>query len=549
MADVFISYTRKDQEERGRVVPIAEALKAEGYDVFYDVQIPPGSSWDQELQAKIDAARYVIVLWSHQSIDSDWVKEEAEIAKKAGKLIPVFLDRVPAPLGFGRIEGADLSGWDGSRDDVEWRNLVAVLKERSGTGKGGQRSGGRVQGGKKRNRKFRAWIAGAVAVTVLGVAGWLFWLSQSPQGARPSMEGTVLATDLSTVTQEDQPIVVDLFAENKIPPDAPVAVVFPAEPEYGALSEISGGQVTYTPKTDYNGEDAFTYALRFGDTESRATVRITVDAVNDAPHARDFERRVVRGTPVVIDLLSEVNDPDNSPSDLSIRIDSVDGEPLEDPGALFLPARMTSGALRVFPELQDVVSAIPPAKQEGILVYWREPSDFEGLSPGQLLRSEIKYSVSDDKAATSSGSIRIESYDPVVRFAIATVRSKTPARISVLVLRGEEPSRESRESIVGGADIDIGDTGEGEARFGVMTDEPFLSSLDGNTLFIDAESLKCLSIDLVLKLEGGETVNVMTDQPVCTNTKGEAQPHLVLAMALLRLSLDRLAQQLAEHAG
>jgi hypothetical protein len=134
MADIFISYKREDQEERGRVRPIAEALRAEGYDVFYDVQIPPGSSWEDVLQSKIKAARAVLVLWSQHSVESDWVKEEAEMAKHAGKLIPVFLDAVPPPFGFARIEGANLVDWDGDLTHIEWKNLVSAIKTRIGAG-------------------------------------------------------------------------------------------------------------------------------------------------------------------------------------------------------------------------------------------------------------------------------------------------------------------------------------------------------------------------------------------------------------------------------
>ena len=53
------------------------------------------------------------VLWSSASVASDWVKEEAEIAKENGKIIPVFLEAVRAPFGFTRIEGANLADWDG----------------------------------------------------------------------------------------------------------------------------------------------------------------------------------------------------------------------------------------------------------------------------------------------------------------------------------------------------------------------------------------------------------------------------------------------------
>lgn len=134
MADIFISYKREDQEEHGRVRPIAEALRAEGYDVFYDVHVPPGSKWEDVLQGKIARARAVLVLWSAASVDSDWVKEEAEMAKAAGKLIPVMLDPVSPPFGFARIESANLADWRGDLSDIEWKNLVAAVKARIGQG-------------------------------------------------------------------------------------------------------------------------------------------------------------------------------------------------------------------------------------------------------------------------------------------------------------------------------------------------------------------------------------------------------------------------------
>ena len=132
MADVFVSYKREDQEQRGRVLPIVRALEAEGFDVFYDVEVPPGSTWDQVLSSKIADSKCVLVLWSEASVTSDWVKEEAEIAKSAGKLIPVFIEAVQAPFGFSRIEGAFLANWNGDLQHVEWRNLVDAVKSKVG---------------------------------------------------------------------------------------------------------------------------------------------------------------------------------------------------------------------------------------------------------------------------------------------------------------------------------------------------------------------------------------------------------------------------------
>ena len=209
MADIFISYKREDQEEHGRVAPIAEALRAEGYDVFYDVYVPPGSSWEAVLQEKMNLARCVIVLWSHASVTSDWVKEEAEMAKAGGKLIPVFLDTVAPPFGFARIEGANLANWDGDLQHQEWKNLVAAVKARIGQGGGAAAPGvtrvdytptkqvevtktapapGNTGGG-----GTGKWLGGALAILAIGAAGFFGWQTwQSNEMLRDQAEDAAM---------------------------------------------------------------------------------------------------------------------------------------------------------------------------------------------------------------------------------------------------------------------------------------------------------------------------------------------------------------------
>jgi hypothetical protein len=99
MTDVFFSYSSKDRE---RVRPIRDALIAEGFDVFWDQEVPPGRNWDEWIRLRLNAARCTIVFWSGHSVRSDNVVHEATIAKNAGKLIPVLLDPLTAerfPMG------------------------------------------------------------------------------------------------------------------------------------------------------------------------------------------------------------------------------------------------------------------------------------------------------------------------------------------------------------------------------------------------------------------------------------------------------------------
>lgn len=70
MADIFISYARED---RPRVIPIAKAFEDQGWSVWWDTQIPPGKTFFSVIKEALDAAKCVVVLWSKQSIDSEWV--------------------------------------------------------------------------------------------------------------------------------------------------------------------------------------------------------------------------------------------------------------------------------------------------------------------------------------------------------------------------------------------------------------------------------------------------------------------------------------------
>ena len=124
MADIFISYARED---RPRVEPIAKALEEQDWSVWWDPQIPPGKTFIGVIKDALDAAKCVVVLWSKQSIDSEWVLEEANFGKRRGILVPAKIDPVEPPLGFGLIQAANLTNWDGDTRHAQFEGLLTAI--------------------------------------------------------------------------------------------------------------------------------------------------------------------------------------------------------------------------------------------------------------------------------------------------------------------------------------------------------------------------------------------------------------------------------------
>lgn len=125
MADIFVSYKKEDA---GRVVRIVEGLREAGFSVWWDHGIAPGSQWDQTIQKELNEAKMVVAVWSELSVNAPWVKEEAGVGKARGKLLPVRIDDVDPPLGFGLIQMANLIDWDGDQDDQHWEHFLAAVK-------------------------------------------------------------------------------------------------------------------------------------------------------------------------------------------------------------------------------------------------------------------------------------------------------------------------------------------------------------------------------------------------------------------------------------
>ena len=126
MPDIFISYAHEDQE---RVRPIVQELEKR-WSVFWDKKIPPGKTWENSIGKALEESPCVLVVCSHSSVKSDWVKEEADEARNKGTLVPIFLDKVEPPTGFQHIHAADLSDWKNNNVHQGFQLLIGAIESK-----------------------------------------------------------------------------------------------------------------------------------------------------------------------------------------------------------------------------------------------------------------------------------------------------------------------------------------------------------------------------------------------------------------------------------
>jgi hypothetical protein len=84
MADVFISYATA---RRSLTKDLAADIERAGFSVWWDTSLLPNQTFRREIDIQLDACKAAIIIWTPESIDSDWVTAEADHARAQGKLI------------------------------------------------------------------------------------------------------------------------------------------------------------------------------------------------------------------------------------------------------------------------------------------------------------------------------------------------------------------------------------------------------------------------------------------------------------------------------
>lgn len=167
MADIFVSYKAED---RRRVEPLVDALESDGFSVWWDEQIGGGTAWRHTIETELDAAKCVLVVWSRRSAgpEGTFVQDEAAHAQQRRVYVPVTIERVRLPIGFGEIQALPLIGWRGDRSDPRYQAVLKSVRRYAGESRGTA-----LASATTRNVDRRTLIAGGVfSMAVAGLAAW-----------------------------------------------------------------------------------------------------------------------------------------------------------------------------------------------------------------------------------------------------------------------------------------------------------------------------------------------------------------------------------------
>ncbi len=118
--DVFVSYSRNDRDAARRLI---DFLEQSGFSVWWDGMLEAGTVYTRTTEDALEHARAVVVVWSARSVESHWVRDEAQSGRDRGNLIPVSIDGSLPPLGFRQFQSVDLSDWDGHGEASSARNV------------------------------------------------------------------------------------------------------------------------------------------------------------------------------------------------------------------------------------------------------------------------------------------------------------------------------------------------------------------------------------------------------------------------------------------
>ncbi|MEH3139831.1 MAG: Ig-like domain-containing protein [Mycobacterium kyogaense] len=233
-------------------------------------------------------------LWAWLSMAGREVQRNRKPDLTPFRVIHVKVDEVgdaSDPLVFGATdkEGDTLSYWS-AKKFLGPRHGTVTIDQATGTFTYTPTAQFALTGGKDR---FLVRVGDREDGDLTTFAGWLrAAVHRDYELVTVVVEPTVqkpVAKDDNYVGSEDDVVTGNVLA-NDSDPDTPAKDLKAAlgeGPAHGTITLNSDGTFVYTPTTDFNGTDSFTYTVSDGVETVTATASITIRAVNDAPTATD----------------------------------------------------------------------------------------------------------------------------------------------------------------------------------------------------------------------------------------------------------------------
>ncbi len=292
MSDIFVSYASADRE---RVAALVLRLEQLGFSVWWDRDIPHGQNYHRVIEQALDQAKCAIVVWSRQSVNSEWVVNEASSARKRGALVPVLIEVVAPPLEFRHLQTADLRN-DNPNCEREYEKLKRSVQQIVGSV--------RARVGAQPETKSKSlwqtpmgWVVGA-GVLLLSAAALFAVLKElgsfgesqtvARQGAQPSVEQSsregagptpgqpAAAADNAQVADTTQAALAQSGAQERInllEPQHGAQIVAASEENWRTILE------TKQPKcTTISGQSFATVGLRNEQPTALAALAVYVDS-------------------------------------------------------------------------------------------------------------------------------------------------------------------------------------------------------------------------------------------------------------------------------
>ncbi len=317
----------------------------------------------------------------------------------------------------------------------------------------------------------------------------------------PSNDAPVAGNDAKTTAEDTEVVIPVLANDSDIDMDKSLNAHWELEsigvvitgtlvkPAYGKIT-TDGTTITYTPNKDYNGSDTFEYYCSDGDTQTKASVTVTITQVNDDPIAVADSGSTKEDLPVSVNVLANDTDVDT--------ISSLNENELHQLSDLSIVS------CSIYGTAHGTV-----AKNGSSIDYDPEP-DFYGTQT-------IHYVLSDGHEGTSIGTLIIE------------VGSENDAPVAVNdKMSADEDHTASVNVLDNDTDVDIGDTKTFVGFTAPTSGLPgtFTTNKDGDITFTpDANYNGTFSIPYQMKDAAGltssatltVTINPINDTPTADN--------------------------------